>query len=125
MTVIPVQVISADEAHEWSARYRSARDDPARPARGDWELAELAERGTTLFFWGDAGWFHWLCPGCGRWLGGQIGEEPVSGWDAPRWVNSGTPDRPTLTPSLGCGGWRRGTCAGGHYWLRDGILVPA
>jgi hypothetical protein len=49
----------------------------------------------------------------------------VSGWDAPQWVNSGTPERPTLTPSLGCGGSKHGTCPEGHYWLRDGELLAA
>jgi hypothetical protein len=24
-----------------------------------------------------------------------------------------------------CGGWRGGACPTGHWWLRDGELVPA
>lgn len=125
-----VDILSLEEVAERNARFRAL--DP-RISRDDFERAELAERGTALFFWhapGDVGGaplggFSWLCPGCASWRYGQIGEQPVSGWDAPRWVNSGTEDKPTLTPSLGCGGWRRGTCAGGHYWMRDGELVDA
>jgi hypothetical protein len=71
-----------------------------------------------------AGGFDWICPGCGGVLGGRLGDEPVSGWDAPRWVKTGTEERPTLTPSLGCPRWRRGECVG-HWWLRDGELMPA
>jgi hypothetical protein len=71
-----------------------------------------------------SGGFDWVCPGCGRVLGGTFGDEPVSGWDNPRWVNSGTLERPTLTPSLGCSGLLRGDCTG-HWFLRDGELVPA
>ena len=119
-----VQVLSPEEVREHSARFHAARAD-SRVMRNDWELAEQAERGTALFFWRDDASFNWLCPGCGSWHDGQIGDQPVSGWDAPRWVNSGTPERPTLTPSLGCGGWKHGTCPGGHYWLRDGELLAA
>ena len=68
--------------------------------------------------------FYWVCPSCGRILGGTFGDEPVSGWENPRWVNSGTRERPTFTPSLGCSGWPRGECTG-HWFLRDGELVPA
>lgn len=68
--------------------------------------------------------FSWICPGCGMALGGTLGDQPVSGWDEPRWVRTGTSDKPTLTPSLGCSTWRRGDCPG-HYFLRDGELVPA
>lgn len=127
MTGIPVQVLSLDEVREHSARFHAARSASSESQvwRNDWELARQAERGTALFFWRDAASFNWLCPGCGSWYDGQIGDRPVSGWDAPRWVNSGTPERPTLTPSLGCGGWRHGTCPEGHYWLRGGLLEPA
>jgi len=56
----------------------------------------------------------------------MLGPEPVSGWDAPRWVNSGTKESPTLTPSLGCGRMLSPKYKGGHhFWLRDSILVPA
>ncbi len=68
--------------------------------------------------------FYWVCPGCGGTAAGTLGDTPVSGWDAPRWVLTGTPDRPTLTPSLGCPGWRAGRCDG-HWWLRDGALEHA
>lgn len=69
--------------------------------------------------------FSWECPGCGHSMGGDFGDEAVSGWESPRWVKTGPADVPSLTPSLGCPRWREGTCAGGHYWLRDGRLVPA
>lgn len=68
--------------------------------------------------------FSWICPGCGIALGGTLGDQPVSGWDQPRWVLTGVPGKPTLAPSLGCSTWRRGDCIG-HWWLRDGILSPA
>lgn len=127
MTDLHVQVLSPEEISERSARWRRARDADGSLTRNDFELAEQAVRGTALFFWHDDTFsdFSWLCPGCGSWHYGQIGERPVSGWDAPRWVNSGTEEKPTLTPSLGCGGWRRGTCRGGHYWMRNGELVDA
>lgn len=125
MSGIPVQILSAEEAHERSARYRAAHSADPAIWHDDFERAEQADRGTALFFWRDPGWFNWLCPGCGSWHDGQIGEQPVSGWDNPRWVNSGTPERPTLTPSLGCRRWKDGTCPEGHYWLRGGFLEPA
>lgn len=68
--------------------------------------------------------FSWVCPSCGRGLSGNLSQEPMSGWDAPRWVLSGTPSAPTLRPSLGCPGWREGICDG-HWWLTDGQLVRA
>jgi hypothetical protein len=89
---------------------------------------KIAETGETAFWWHpDGQWFSWVCPGCGRCLGGRLGDEAVGGWDEPRWVNTGTRGRPTLTPSLACPSWRSGSdrCDGGHYWLRDGELVPA
>jgi hypothetical protein len=69
--------------------------------------------------------FLWLCPGCGGAYIGNLGTEAVSGWDSPCWVRTGDDEHVTLTPSLGCSGWRDGVCPGGHYWLRDGELVPA
>lgn len=70
------------------------------------------------------GQFFWVCPGCGMASGGTLGEQPVSGWDNPRWTLTGTPERLTLSPSLGCPTWRLRDC-NGHWWLRDGLLVPA
>jgi len=127
MTAFRVQVLTLGEVSARNARFR-AIEPPV--SRDDFERAELAGRGTALFFWHEAnegaplGGFSWLCPGCGSWHYGQIGERPVSGWDEPRWVNSGTPERPTLTPSLGCRLWRDGECIG-HWWLRDGEMVQA
>jgi hypothetical protein len=91
--------------------------------------AKMTATGETLLYWrgtdSDAPVsFMWMCPGCGSTYAGSLGDEPVSGWDNPCWVNSGTRERPTLTPSLGCGLWRRGECDG-HWWLRDGELVKA
>lgn len=73
-------------------------------------------------FTGDA--FLWTCPGCGGTSIGDLGDEPVSGWDGPRWVRTGEDDAVSLTPSLGCPRWRQGHCVG-HWWLRDGRLVLA
>lgn len=69
--------------------------------------------------------FMWECPGCGHAFYGMLGPEPVSGWENPRWRKTGPDDAPTLEPSLGCGEWHRGNCQNGHWWLRDGRLVPA
>jgi hypothetical protein len=69
--------------------------------------------------------FYWTCPGCGGTAGGTFDDQPVSGWDAPRWTRDGDDEHLTLNPSLGCPGWRDGTCPTGHWWLRDGELVPA
>lgn len=86
----------------------------------------IADTGETVLCLGlpDAARFSWVCPGCGGLAGGELADDAVSGWDAPRWVNTGTRERPTLTPSLGCPGLRHGYCTG-HWWLRNGELVPA
>lgn len=68
--------------------------------------------------------FYWTCPGCGGTAAGDFAEEPVSGWENPRWTRSGDDAHLTLTPSLGCPRWRTGECTG-HWWLRDGRLIPA
>jgi len=86
-----------------------------------------AEREETVLCWLDGeddDAFSWVCPSCGGLNFGRLGDEAVSGWNKPRWVNTGTRERPTLTPSLGCPTWRIGDCAG-HYWLRDGELEQA
>lgn len=116
-----IKVVSPDEMAARTARFRATEP---RVLREVFELRELAESGTAVFCWWSGGRFTWCCPGCGNLNGGTLGDEPVSGWDAPRWVNGGTPEQPTLTPSLGCPQWRRGSCTG-HYWLREGILVQA
>lgn len=68
--------------------------------------------------------FMWVCPGCGAGMMGKFGEQPVSGWDNPQWTREGDDEHLTLSPSLGCARWREGSCPGGHYWLRNGELVP-
>lgn len=119
-----IHVITAEEMTDRNGRFRTSG-----LSRDDFERGEMERTGQALFVWwpdrGDHGGFTWLCPGCARLHSGLLGATPVSGWDDPRWVNSGTEDAPTLTPSLGCGGWKHGTCPGGHYWLRDGVLEPA
>lgn len=72
----------------------------------------------------DGASFTWTCPTCGRGHYGYMADEPVGGWEAPRWVNSGTAEAPTLTPSLGCSGMRDGSC-NGHWLCRKGELVAA
>jgi hypothetical protein len=68
--------------------------------------------------------FTWVCPGCGGTVLGHLGDQPSGGWDAPRWVNVGSWEKPTLTPSLACPLWRSRRCQG-HWHLREGILHPA
>ena len=87
---------------------------------------ELVAAGPWLK-WQDANpqGFMWECPGCGGAYWGDLGEQPVGGWAHPQWVNSGTREAPTLTPSLGCGAWHRGECSDGHWWMRAGKLVRA
>jgi hypothetical protein len=114
---IPVTVVDADGLRAW-------RSDPQGLDSEAFAKHKVHETGTSVFCWLNESRFSWICPSCGRLLGGEIGAESVSGWDNPRWVNSGTRDRPTLTPSLGCPNWQRGDCTG-HYWLRDGELVQA
>lgn len=115
---VPIKVVSIDE-------FRAARAALPRP---DWAKAaveRIAAEGFALFEWSASGIsMSWECPGCGHIYSGNLGDQPVGGWDEPRWVNSGTTERPTLMPSLGCGRWRLGECTG-HWWLRDGILEQA
>jgi len=79
----------------------------------------------TIYTGEDRGSFTWDCPKCGRAMYGYLADEPVSGWDEPRWKMTGPPEAPTLEPSLGCSGYRDGSCPGGHYFFRDGKLVDA
>jgi hypothetical protein len=112
-----VLVVDEQGLHDWQVW--PAHGDPATANRD-----KAALLGEVPFWWMTNG-FCWLCPGCGIVRAGMLGDAPVSGWDSPRWVNAGTRDRPTLLPSLGCGAWRNGICPAGHWWLRDGELVPA
>lgn len=115
-----VHVATDHEAwHEWLDRAPKVEGRPPHGARAEW----IRQRGETLLLFAASG-FMWVCPGCGGVAAGIIGEQPVSGWEDPRWVNNGTSERPTLTPSLGCPTWRQGDC-NGHWWLRDGELIPA
>jgi len=111
------------------------RDEAAQGAVKDaFRLAlrdRMGETGETVLLWqgpdpAAPASFLWMCPGCGSTYGGNLGSQPAGGWDAPQWVNSGSLERPALTPSLGCGLWRNGLCRG-HWWLRDGVLeqVPS
>ena len=112
-------ITTSDEWAAWSAAVGKRPDENPHFAR----VRHIAVTGETILRF-QSGGFDWVCPGCGRILGGQLDDEPVSGWEHPRWTNTGTAERPTLTPSLGCPGWRRGNCDG-HWFLRDGELVPA
>jgi len=115
----PVRIVDSTGLRAWC-------DAPPGELVDEYCYRKAAETGETLFCWSPSPGrsFSWICPGCGRLAGGMLGDEPVSGWEAPRWVNSGTQERPTLTPSLGCPGLPSGRCTG-HWWLRDGELVPA
>jgi hypothetical protein len=113
MTEYSVKVMSGDDYRAW----REQR--PKAEVR-----ALIAETGVTpLRIMGET--FYWICPGCGSTLGGDFADQPVSGWEAPRWTRDGDDEHLTLMPSLGCPGWRDGSCPDGHWWLRDGSLVPA
>ncbi len=97
----------------------------------DYGKQRIADAGDVMFVIRDSGFpgefsgFDWECPGCGGILSGRFADEPVSGWDAPRWkVENADPEHLTLTPSLGCSRWRSGECIG-HWWARDGKLVSA
>jgi len=109
------------------AAFDQWRDEAAQGAVKDaFQLAlrdRMGETGETVLLWQGDGpvSFLWMCPGCGGTYGGNLGGQPVGGWDHPCWANSGTLERPTLTPSLGCPRWREGVCRG-HWWLRDGVL---
>lgn len=119
---VPVRVVDADGLSAWWDRSAV----PLGVSIADYAMRKVAELGATAFRWNpDSPRFSWICPGCGMLSGGELGDEPVSGWDNPRWVNTGTREKPTLTPSLGCPLWRRGMCDNGHWWLRDGVLEPA
>ena len=108
----PFEIVSWEEWRErwWgkrAGRYKDGKlvDDGRR-------VGAFEERGRS---------FDWECPNCGEPHAARLGDAPISGWESPQWVLSGTPGRPTLTPSLGCGFcWPVG-----HYWLRDGEMVPA
>lgn len=107
--------------------YLARRDQLREMGRSVW--AEVLSAGWVplQFFDGqhDEHRFLTVCPGCGASLGGILSDVPVSGWDAPRWaIQNDNPEHLTMTPSLGCGGWRAGTCIG-HWWIRDGRLVLA
>jgi hypothetical protein len=112
MSIFAIRVVDATGFRDQrGARYGKPLTDPM--FQWQLEVVPYAPEG-----------FNWECPTCGHAWWGQIGAQPVSGWNDPRWVNSGTRERPTLTPSLGCRGLHDGTCAG-HWWLRDGVLVGA
>lgn len=116
------RVFVAQSSEQWAAWMATVVVEPDENPHFA-RVRRIEATGETLIQFTSGG-FDWICPGCGAVLGGMLGDEPVSGWDSPRWVNTGTVERPTLTPSLGCPSWRRGDCVG-HWWLRDGELVPA
>lgn len=108
MTSFPVRVVSVEVFRKHRRdRFGHPLDDP-------------------MFMWEPGGMgFLWECPGCGHAWHGQIGDASVSGWSDPRWVNSGTAEAPTMTPSFGCNLWHNGNCPIGHFWMRAGVLEPA
>ncbi|MCU1617175.1 MAG: hypothetical protein JWO98_4715 [Frankiales bacterium] len=112
MSGVRAPVMTTDEYRTWRGGRRLADMLPHIEATG---IAPLRITGDV---------FYWTCPGCGGTASGELADQPVSGWEAPRWVRSGPDDALTLTPSLGCPRWREGSCIG-HWWLRDGRLVLA
>jgi hypothetical protein len=126
---IRVRVVDLDGLRAWRASV--PRSPGGNPCLED--KAHIAATGETVLRWGepdatgpDKGLikFSWICPGCGGTVLGHIGDAPHGGWDAPVWVNVGSFEKPTLTPSLGCPLWRSRRCLG-HWWLRDGFLEAA
>jgi Family of unknown function (DUF6527) len=118
----PVRVLVVATFDEWRAWLDAVPKVPDENPHFS-RVRHIAATGETVMrITGDQ--LTWVCPGCGMASSGTLGDEPVSGWDEPRWVNSGTMERPTLMPSLGCPTWRSGDCPG-HWFLRDGELVPA
>ena len=123
-----IKIVTQDAAREWRKPYWDGGKWPALVAAMD-ESAEV-----LFYFWNareawgdkypDEMHFTWFCPGCGGSNGGILADQPVNGWDSPRWVRSGDDEHLTLTPSLGCPLWRNGDCIG-HWWARDGKLVLA
>lgn len=113
-----IEVLDKATWHDWREGVRGR----------DKQLAKIIERSAVpmMFDQYPSGkrYFQWICPGCGGGNYGEIGDEPVSGWDEPRWTVHGLPDGVTLTPSLGCPQWRAGECIG-HWWAREGELVLA
>jgi hypothetical protein len=118
-----VRVVGRAAFDEWRS---DAAGDATGEAFREALKARMVATGETLLCWQGDGpaSYVWMCPGCGGTFAGGLGHEPVSGWGSPRWVNTGTLEQPTLSPSLGCPRWRDGQCEG-HWWLRDGELVPA
>jgi hypothetical protein len=100
--------------------YRAWCRDMYAPERV--EVAKVSDI-VPFVFWPN-GAFQWVCPDCGRATMGRLGDDPVSGWENPRWTREGDNKHLTLQPSLGCPGFRTGDCPG-HFWLRDGELVAA
>lgn len=126
----PWRVVVCDDA-----QWQELRDFQAQARGGDERAPDVvaqavarrcAERGETYFKWTVREWgveFLWACPLCGHVWFGRLGDKAVGGWDgSQRWVNTGTEDKPTLQPSLGCANLQERSCTG-HYWLRDGRLV--
>jgi Family of unknown function (DUF6527) len=112
----------AADTHDWAAWMSAVAVEPNENPHFA-RVRHIQQIGETILRF-QAGGFDWICPGCGRILGGLLADEPVSGWDSPRWAKTGTDERLSLTPSLGCPGWRRDDCEG-HWWLRDGMLEMA
>lgn len=119
-TQYAVDIATSEEAwSKWLAAVPLADGENWNDARA----RHCEQLGRTVLHLSE-GQFYWLCPHCGGAAGGDLGDEPVSGWDSPQWAASGPTNRLSLTPSLGCPTWRRGLCDG-HWWLRDGQLVRA
>ena len=122
MTARSFRVLGVADHDAWSAWLTAIPVNEGENPHGA-RVRHIAATGETILQI-QVAQFFWVCPGCGGTAGGALGEKPVSGWDAPRWVRSGPLSRLTLTPSLGCPLWRRDRCDG-HWWLRDGLLELA
>lgn len=74
----PIEVLDLDGWKSWRDGVRGL----------DNQLAKVTARGAVPMMFGqyDSGrrYFQWICPGCGGGQFGEIGDEPVSGWNEPR-----------------------------------------
>lgn len=108
------------------AEWNGERDRLKAERRSMWDEVKSSGTVPLKFFHDDqrdTDRFCIICPGCGGNIGGILSDVPVGGWDEPRWaIQNEAPEHLTMTPSLGCGGWRVGSCIG-HWWIRDGGLV--
>lgn len=108
----PIRLMSVDDFRAWHGRGQSVDYAEVIRNEGAVPFAHVPGRG-----------FRWTCPDCGEPYLARVGDQPLSGWENPQWVLSGTQQAPTAAPSLGCGRMKQEN--GHHWWLREGVMVRA